>query len=334
MEAASALEERGVAPYEPAPKEGIALLAGAPGTVALAIARRRAASVLSRQLMTGAACSIDALRAPLDVYGEHADVLVSDPVLAWVLSDLRGLRRGSGPDRMVGQAPVSFRVVPQVLAHVERAVARFTDDAERALGSVSDSPAFVEGRFVATGGFHEVELAAGFDTLAMAFARVAELAGQRIHRLLDGRFSGLPDQLTPDPGPNTGLVVVQKRVVGVLNELRRLAAPASIGLADTSLGQEDAMTFAFEAAETLRRVEGLVRDVVACELLVARQAWALRGGPVAAGLEVVYRRLAGVVEPVEADRPLGPELTRLVGVLERGGFAAFENAEERTERPA
>jgi histidine ammonia-lyase len=94
------------------------------------------------------------------------------------------------------------------------------------------------------------------------------------------------------------------------------------------------MTFAFEAAEKLRRVEGLVRDVVACELLVARQAWALRGGPVAAGLEAIYRRVSGVVEPVEGDRPLGPDLTRLVGVLERGGFAVFENGEERTERPA
>ncbi|MGH3146762.1 MAG: aromatic amino acid lyase, partial [Rubrobacter sp.] len=208
------------------------------------------------------------------------------------------------------------------------------EDTDRAIRSVTDSPAFVDGRFVATGSFHEVELAAGFDALSLALVRAAELAGQRVHRLLDGRFSGLPDQLSPDPGPNTGLIVVQKRVVGVLNELRRLAAPASVGLAETSLGQEDAMTFAFEAAEKLRRVEGLVRDVVACELLVARQASALRGGPVAAGLEPVSRRLAGLVEPVEADRPLGTDLTLLVAVLERGGMAAFDKADERTERPA
>ncbi|MGH3145781.1 MAG: aromatic amino acid lyase, partial [Rubrobacter sp.] len=166
LEATPALEGRDVEPYEPATKEGIALMAGAPGTVALAVARRRAAAVLCRQLLAGAACSIDALRAPLDVYGEHAGVLGNDPVLDGVLSGLRALLRGSAPERMAGQAPVSFRVVPQVLAHVERAVARFTEDAERALGAVSDSPVFVEGRFVATGGFHEVELAAGFDALA------------------------------------------------------------------------------------------------------------------------------------------------------------------------
>lgn len=331
--AADALTRRGVEPYEPASKEGIALLAGAPGTVALAVARRRATVVLSRQLLAATACAIDALRAPLDVYGERAGTLGNDPLLVGILSRLRLALRDSGEDRPDAQAPVSFRVAPRVLAHVERTIVRFTEDVERALGAISDSPAFVDGSFVTSGGFHEVELAAGFDGCALALIRAAELAGQRVHRLLDGRFSGLPDQLTTSPGPSCGLVVVQKRVVGVLNELRRLGVPSSVGLADTSLGQEDAMTFAFEAAEKLRRVEELVREVVACELLVARQAWALRDGGWAAGLDPIGRELVELVEPVDEDRPLGLELTRIVGVLERGGLAA-EFGTGRTEPAA
>lgn len=319
-DAALALAERGVEPYEPAAKEGIALLAGCPGAISLAIARRRSVTVLSRQLLAGSACSIDALRTPLGIYGEHSDRLNADPILFDVLVKLRAALAGSTGERFGMQAPVSFRVAPQVLAHIERAVARFTEDIDRALGTVTDSPAFVDGSFVATGAFHEVELAAGFDTLSLALIRAAELSGQRVHRLLDGRFSGLPDQLTPDPGPSCGLIVVQKRVVGTLNELRRLAAPASVGVGDTSLGQEDAMTFAFEAAEKLRRVEGLVREVLACELLVARQAWALRGEGTPAGLEEIAGRLTQAVEPVERDRPLGQDLSRLVEMLERGQF--------------
>lgn len=331
-DAALALAERGVAPYEPAAKEGIALLAGCPGAIALAIARRRAGMVLSRQLLAGAACSIDALRAPLGIYGERGDRLHADPVLFGVLSGLRTALEGSAGERFGIQAPVSFRVAPQVLAHVERTLARFTEDVERAAGSMTDSPAFVDGRFLTTGAFHEVELAAGFDALSLALIRGAEISGQRVHRLLDNRFSGLPDQLTPNPGPSCGLIVVQKRVVGALNELRRLGAPASVGVGDTSLGQEDAMTFAFEAAEKLRRVEGLARDVLACELLAARQAWALRGEGTPAGLEEVARRLKGTVAPVEEDRPLGPDLTRLVGMLERGEFGpTFEQRNQRTE---
>ncbi|MBA2714453.1 MAG: aromatic amino acid lyase [Rubrobacteraceae bacterium] len=319
-DAALALAERGVAPYEPVAKEGIALLAGCPGEISLAIARRRTVAVLSRQLLAGAACSIDALRAPLGIYGERGDRLHADPVLFGTLLRLRAALRGSAEERFGMQAPVSFRVAPQVLAHVERAITRFTEDIDRAVGSVTDSPAFVDGSFVATGAFHEVELAAGFDTLSLALIRAAELSGQRVHRLLDSRFSGLPDQLTPNPGPSCGLIVVQKRVVGTLNELRRLATPASVGSTDTSLGQEDAMTFAFEAAEKLRRVEELVRDVLACELLVARQAWALRGTETPAGLVEVAGRLTEAVAPVEEDRPLGTDLSRLVGMLERGQF--------------
>lgn len=324
QDAASALAKRGVSPYEPAPKEGISLLAGAPGAVALAVARRRAAATLFRHLLFGAACAIHAARAPMGIYGEQVGRLGNDPVLSDILSRLRAVLGGSTSSGSILQAPVSFRVVPQILAHVERTISRFTSDIERALGAVSDSPAFVDGRFVSTGGFHEVELAAGMDSCAAALIRAAELSAQRIHRLLDSRFSGLPDQLTHIHG--AGLIVVHKRVVGVVNELRRLGVPASVGLADTSLGQEDAMTFAFEAAEKLRRVESLVRDVTACELLVARQAWALRNEPIPEGLREVARPIMDAVDPVNEDRPLGPDLTRLIEMLERGELAMMVEA--------
>jgi histidine ammonia-lyase len=159
------------------------------------------------------------------------------------------------------------------------------------------------------------------DGVAVALVQAAELAGQRLHRLLDGRFSGLPDQLSPDPGPVTGLVVVHKRAVGALHEARRLAAPASVGQADTSLGQEDAASFAPEASEQLRRVEQLTREVLACELLAARQAWWLRAtgaaSPPAPGLRALAACLEDLVAPVDRDRPLGPDLDRLIGALER-----------------
>jgi histidine ammonia-lyase len=213
------------------------------------------------------------------------------------------------------QAPVSFRVAPQTLAHLRRTLGRLDTDVRRALVAVTDSPAVVGGRAVAGGGFHAVGLAAGMDAAAVALVQAAELAGQRLHRLLDGRFSGLPDQLSPDPGSVTGLVVVHKRAVGALHEARRLAAPASVGQAETSLGQEDAASFAPEAAEQLRRVQELTREVVACELLTARQAWWLRdsggSGPGA--------RWTG---PAPGLRPLAACLEELVAPVDRTGPSA------------
>jgi histidine ammonia-lyase len=113
-----------------------------------------------------------------------------------------------------------------------------------------------------------------------------------------------------------------------------LAVPASIGQADTSLGQEDAASYAPEAAEQLRRVGDLAREVVACELLAARQAWWLRrtsGAPgtpptdrgtgPAPGLGPLAACLEDLVAPVDRDRPLGPDLARLVEALERDELA-------------
>ncbi|HEY6710058.1 MAG TPA: aromatic amino acid lyase, partial [Actinomycetota bacterium] len=269
---------------------------------------------------------IDALAAPLDPYDEAVGRLAGDPLLEEVLADLRratggrqaeGTEAGPGPRAPRPQAPVSFRVAPQVLAQLRRTLGRLDEDVRRALVAVTDSPAVVDGRVVAGGGFHAVGLAAGMDAAALALVQAAELAGQRLHRLLDSRFSGLPDQLSPDPGPVTGLVVVHKRAVGALHEARRLTVPASAGQADTSLGQEDAASFAPEAAEQLRRVEQLTREVVACELLAVRQAWWLRETSPTGGLRPLAACLEDLVAPVERDRPLGPDLARLLEVLER-----------------
>jgi histidine ammonia-lyase len=283
-----------------------------------------------------AAAATDALGAPLDAYDEAVGRLAGDPLLVEVLADLRRTagrapgRSGGEPGQRAGpelQAPVSFRVAPQVLAHLRRTLGRLDEDVRRALTGVTDSPALVGGHPVAGGGFHAVGLAAGMDGLAVALVQAAELAGQRLHRLLDSRFSGLAAQLSPDPGPVTGLVLVHKRAVGALHEARRLAAPASVGLADTSLGQEDASSFAPEAAEQLRRVEELVREVVACELLAARQAWWLRrttreGPDPAPGLAPLAAYLEDLIAPVDRDRPLGPDLARLLGALERDELPA------------
>jgi histidine ammonia-lyase len=321
QDAADALAERGVAPYEPAAKEGIALLAGAPGTLALAAAHCRAGHLLLGQIHVAWACAMDAIQAPLGPYDQAIAHLAHDPLLGRVLARLWDLLRGSkrGSSRL--QAPVSFRVIPQLLTHQARTLERVEEDVRREVGAVTDSPAFVDGQLISTGGFHAVGLATDLDLQCIALIQAAELSAQHIHRLLDRRFSGLPDQLTARPGPRAGLVAVHKRAIGTANELRRFAAPATVGLTDTSMGQEDAMTFAFEAADKLRRVEELVREVLACELLVCRQAWALRSSLPAEGLAEYVRLLIELIAPVDEDRPLGNDIAKILALLREGRFA-------------
>ena len=153
------------------------------------------------------------------------------------------------------------------------------------------------------------------DAATAALARTAETAAQRVRRMLDGRVTGLPDQLTPAPGPRAGLVVLHKRAVAAVAELRRRATPVSVGVADTSLGQEDVQSAGFAAAGNLGAAAALAREVTAIELVTARQAWWLRGAEPAPGLRVAAAPLPAAVPPVDDDRPLGDDVSRVVGLL-------------------
>jgi histidine ammonia-lyase len=258
-----------------------------------------------------AALSITAARASRDPYG--AACARGDDLLEQVLARLRA---AIGDERAPGalQAPVSFRVAGPVLAHVLRAGAALDSAAGRALAGVTDSPAFLDGRFTGTAGFHGIDLASHCDHLTAALAHAAEVSAARCHRLLDPRVTGLPAQLAARPGPETGLVTVHKRAAGETHALRRLATATTVGLIETSGGQEDVQSFAWEAAENLRTALRHSHAVTACELLTAYQAHALSDHPAPSGCRPVLERLEEVLGPVLSDRPFGEDIERLMSL--------------------
>ena len=307
--AGAALRECGLAPYPLGPKEGIALLAGVPGATALAVLALRDARALITRMAAAAALSIAAVRASRDPY--QAACARGDAELAAVLARLRQAV-GTEPQPAALQAPVSFRVAGPVLAHLQRAAAAASAAAERALAGVTDSPAFLGGRFTGTAGFHGIDLAAGCDQLTAALAHAAEVSAARLHRLLDPAVTGLPAQLAAAPGAQAGLVAVHKRAAGEVHALRRLAVATPVGLIETSGGQEDVQSFGWEAAQVLREALRHAGAVTACEALAACQAIALSGRPVPAGCRGLHGRLAAAVGPIGADRPFGADIQRLL----------------------
>jgi histidine ammonia-lyase len=312
--AGAALARHGLAEFALGPKEGIALLAGVPGATALSVlAQAEAASVLSMMEAT-AALSIAVIGAPADPY--QAVCARGDDVLCRQLARLRaGIGEPASPPRML-QAPVSFRVAGPVLAQVARAAAALDGAVGRALVGVTDSPAFLDGQFLGTAGFDGIDLAAHCDQLTAALAHAAEVSAARTHRLLDPRVTGLAAQLAARPGPDAGLVTVHKRAAGEVHALRRLAVPSTIGTIETSGGQEDVQSFAWAAATGLRAALRHARVVAACELLTAWQAAALAaaaGEPriVSGGAASLITAVSERVKPIEADRPLGPDIELL-----------------------
>ena len=72
-------------------------------------------------------------------------------------------------------------------------------------------------------------------------------------------------------------------------------------------------SFAWEAAEALRGAVHHAGAVTACELLAGYQAAALSGQPPPAGCRALLDWLSGTVDPIDADRPFGEDIERLIG---------------------
>jgi histidine ammonia-lyase len=138
------------------------------------------------------------------------------------------------------------------------------------------------------------------------------VAAARLHRLLDPAVTGLPAQLAREPGPQAGLTPVHKRAAGEVHAARRLATASAVGLIETSGGQEDVQSFAWEAADKLRTALHHARAVTACELLAGYQAAALSGRPPPPGCRALLDWLAAIIGPIEGDRPFGEDIERLI----------------------
>jgi histidine ammonia-lyase len=303
------LDGCGLGEFGLGPKEGIALIEGVPGATGLCVLRLEEAAALASLMEASAALSIVAARASRDPYSAACGR--GDDLLALVLGRLRALAGGEPAPRSL-QAPVSFRVAGPVLTQVLRAVALLEAAAVRALTGVTDSPAYLDGRFIGTAGFYGIDLAAHCDQLTTAFCHAAEVAAARLHRLLDPAVTGLPAQLARHPGPEAGMSPVHKRAAGEVHAMRRLAIATPVGLIETSGGQEDVQSFAWEAADKLAAALRHARAVTACELLADYRAMALSGSPPPPGCATLLDWLAGIIGPIEGDRPFGEDIERLI----------------------
>jgi histidine ammonia-lyase len=323
--AAEALAARGAKPYQPELKEGLALVNGAPFAPALAIVLLTRAQALLEHATVAAALACALVGASSRPFSTRVGWLKGDPGQLRVHQRLLELLDGGDwSDRP--QAPVSYRVIPQVHGAVADVLDVLEQQLHREVRAVTDSPLFLaaEGSepegFYPTGNYHSQALAFWLDAVAIAFAQLANLGEKRLHRLLDARFSGLPDQVAFEPGKETGGSVLHKGMVALCAENRMLATPASVNAYDTSAGQEDVEAFASLAGDKLARLLDNVELGLAYELIGLRQARAVRGAPLAPRLEQACGLLGTAVEPIHADRPLGPDIERVRELIRTGAL--------------
>jgi histidine ammonia-lyase len=315
--AAEVLTAARLRPIELEVKEGLALINGTDGMLAMLLIAAARASLLFATADVTAAMSVEALFGTDRPFAADLSALRPQPGQARSAANLTRLLEGSNivashrHSTHVVQDSYSMRCAPQVAGAARDTLDHARAVAARELESAIDNPVVLpDGRVESNGNFHGEPLAFAADFLAIAAAEVGAIAERRVDQMLDPhRSRGLPAFLAPEPGVNSGLMLAQYTAAALVAENRRLAAPASVDSIPTSGMQEDHVSMGWGACLKLERLLGNLGYILAIELACAAQALDLRA-PLqpARGTAAVRDLVRSRIPPSAADRPVAPDL--------------------------
>ncbi len=320
--AADALANAGIEPLVLAEKEGLALINGTDGMLGmLCLALHDLAALLS-VADVAAGASVEALTGTDAVFAADLQALRPHPGQAAAAANMRRVLAGSSLVQRPAegeftrvQDAYSLRCAPQVHGAARDTAAHAARVADAELRAAVDNPVVLpDGRVESNGNFHGAPVAYVLDFLAIAAADLASMSERRTDRFLDvSRNHGLPPFLAADAGLDSGLMIAQYTAAGIVSELKRLAAPASVDSIPSSAMQEDHVSMGWHTGRKLRRsIDGLAR-VLSIELLTSTRALDFRiaadagaPSPATAAVHALFRTR---VKAPDVDGFLSPDIT-------------------------
>lgn len=306
-------------------KEGLALLNGTQFMSAYAVDLLIKSDQLFETASIISACSLegfDGLKEPFDpsihkVRNHFGQNFVAKKMLEF----LEGSKLQEQNKAQV-QDPYSFRCIPQVhgtsldsIMHVQKVV-------ETEINSVTDNPTIFpdENKIISGGNFHGQGLAVALDLLAIAIAELGNISERRTYLLISGQRD-LPPFLTPNPGLNSGFMILQYTAASIVSQSKQYCSPASVDSIVSSNGQEDHVSMGANAATKCFKVIENCFSVLAIELICAAQALDFRK-PIASSkkIEEYISSFRLVVEYLPSDSYLHPKIKAAENFLKKSIF--------------
>jgi histidine ammonia-lyase len=321
------MQRAGIRPLELATKEGLALINGTDGMLAMLLLSLEDLRVLLKTADVTAAMSVEALFGTDRVFREELHALRAHPGQLASAGNISRMLSGSSIVASHRDSPhlvqdaYSLRCAPQVYGAARDTWDHASTVASRELASVTDNPVVLpDGRVESAGNFHGEPLALVLDFLAIAASEVGAITERRVDRMLDPKRSeGLPAFLSPRPGVNSGFMIPHYTAAALAEENRRLANPASTGSLPTSATQEDHNSMGWSSGRKLRRLLENVSSILAVEAACAAQALDLRH-PLrpARATGAVLARMRQEIPFVDVDTFMAPHLEAARGLVSAG----------------
>ena len=217
------------------------------------------------------------------------------------------------------QDAYSLRCLPQVHGAVRDALDHVRSAVTTELNSATDNPLVFEASAVddrasgtdesaviSGGNFHGEPLALPLDYLTSALTELAAIAERRVDRMLNPNIQAapLPPFLTPEPGLQSGYMILQYTAADLVSTNRSIGRP-SVDNIPVSGNQEDHVSMSAQSALAARRAVENTLGVVGIELVCGAQALDffddLTPG---VGTTAAYESVRSEVEGLDEDRPL------------------------------
>jgi histidine ammonia-lyase len=322
----AALRKVHLRPHRPLAKEGLSLINGTQISTAILADALVRARHLARVADVAGAMTVEATKSSLRPFDPRIQDVRPHPGQVACAANLRRLLAdsevmASHADCSKVQDAYSLRCMPQVHGTLRDALRHVTGVVECEMNAATDNPlVFADTDEVISGGnFHAQPIALAADLLAAAVTDLGSISERRVENLVNPDLSGLPGFLTPHPGLNSGMMLVQVLAAALVSENKALSFPAGVDSIPTSANREDHVSMSTTAARKCRLVVGNTTRVLACELLCAAQGLEfLRPLRAGRGAEAAYQHVRRQVRPLGRDRTLHRDLAAVERLIRSG----------------
>ncbi|AGT30792.1 histidine ammonia-lyase [Geobacillus genomosp. 3] len=315
LPAAQALSQAGIPPLFLREKEGLALINGTQAMTAVGALACLEAQQLAYDSEWIASMTIEALYGIIDAFDARIHEARGFPEQAEVAERMRRYLAGSQLATRQGERRVqdaySIRCIPQVHGASLRALRYVNETLEIEMNAATDNPLiFADGAVLSGGNFHGQPVALAMDLLKIAAAELANISERRIERLVNPQLNeGLPPFLSPEPGLQSGAMIMQYAAASLVSENKTLAHPASVDSIPSSANQEDHVSMGTTAARHAYMIVQNARKVLAIELICALQAVERRGiERMAPSTRRFYQEARRLVPSIAADRMFSADI--------------------------
>ncbi|WEG18810.1 histidine ammonia-lyase [Alkalihalophilus pseudofirmus] len=339
--ALTALTKEGLFPITLTAKEGLALINGTQAMTAMGVVAYLEAEKLAYQSEYIAGMTIEGLRGIIDAFDEDIHLARGYKEQVDVAKRIRDHLADSQLTTRQGELRVqdaySIRCIPQVHGATWQALNYVKEKLEIEMNAATDNPLiFNNGEKVLSGGnFHGQPIAFAMDFLAIAMAELANISERRIERLVNPQLNDLPPFLSPEPGLQSGAMIMQYAAASLVSENKTLAHPASVDSIPSSANQEDHVSMGTIGSRHAHQVITNARRVLAIETICALQAAEIRGTDLMAQATKQFLKEGREVAPfIAKDRIFSNDIEAVTSWLKGASLPAGQSSKDHSRTKA